>query len=166
MGKQKTLAGISYELYDIEELSEITGNIPPDVCQLHHDFGILKYNSKADSILNKRQAASVYVMIANIMDYPMVPTKQSRTFSMACMGHLINNNPTGFTKDFLKNCDDVYIRHAALGYNKKHPKHQVWVDKALKNLNDEQLDFACALFANIQHISKQSVLEKVKQNRK
>jgi len=166
MGNQKTLAGISYELYDMEELSKITGNIPPDVCQLHNDFGILKYNPKADAILNKRQAASVYVMIADIMDYPTVPTRQSRTFSMACMGHLIKNNPSGFTKDFLKNCDDIYIKHATLGYNKDHAKHQAWVDKALKNLNDEQLDFACALFANIQRISKGSVSDKVKQNRR
>jgi hypothetical protein len=157
------LAGIEY---GVLSQTDVASKMPVSTkhSSLYPEYGVLAYNPKAAEILNKRVAATSYVLICSALGRAAAPDAKSRLYTMACMGHY-KDGPTGvFTSDFIKNCDDNYIRDAAKGFGKQDPRHQKWVDDAIKSLKTNQtaLEFACKLYADIHSMDALNVLAKLK----
>lgn len=161
--KKVNLADIEYEVLENDELSKAFKEISDNVLALQNEYGIIKFNPMASGILNKRQAASAYVMIYSALNLSetCIPCVESRIFTMACMLHFAKDSNDELTADFKKNNDDIYIRDASAGYVGKNPRHKEWVTNALSKIKNDQKLFACALYADIHGIDRGEVLRSI-----
>jgi hypothetical protein len=161
--KKHILAGIEHATLSPDELHAAAADkASPSLMRLQGEYGVFRYQPAA-GILNKREAASAYVMIAHAcreIVREKYPSTASRVFTMACMIHY-KSDGIHFTNDFLAGCDDIYLNHAAKGFHENHPKHGEWVRKALSDMDEEQIEFACRLFADIHQVDAAAVMKAV-----